>query len=131
MGIFSRLEHIVSSYVNDILDGNDQPSRSFFHNDADLDEAYKELEDYLNGSPRPQTKAGHPAPDLPPDVAAAFVCLGLPPTAPAAACKKAYRTLSKRYHPDHSSHEDAADNAERFVRIQHAYERLEKWYLQH
>lgn len=55
------------------------------------------------------------------DIYRAYETLGIDSTASNREVKKAYRKLSKQFHPDYSKAEDAA---ERFLEIQKAYERI-------
>ena len=140
MGIWSRLESVINSYVNDF--GNETSSRlKRSSGDPDLDAAYDELNDYLN---RKETSSGekerfsetrysaqkNSGVKLPPEeLRADFECLGVSFGADAETCKASYKKLLKIHHPDrHAGHEGNFKKAtERSSRINASWDRIEKW----
>jgi DnaJ-domain-containing protein 1 len=145
MGIWERLGSVINSYINDT--GGEKPqwrqTRQSPSGDPDLNEAYEELDDYLNGketrsggnkerqeAPRRSgatrsERAGLPPEELRPD----FECLGVPFGASAEECKAAYKRLLKIHHPDrHAGHEgDFKKATEKSAKINAAWDRIEKW----
>jgi curved DNA-binding protein CbpA len=152
MGIWSQLESLIGSYINDLSGETAKRFRSGGYGDPDLDAAYEELDDYLNkdnGRRRAEyswkdaennaaagTSSG--AYDgtasakikLPPEeLRADFECLGVPFGADVETCKTAYKRLLKIHHPDrHAGHEGNFRKAtERSAKINAAWDRIEKW----
>jgi len=151
MGIFDRLGTIINSYLNDME--NDIPFRrgQSRSGDRDFDDAYEELNDFLNGkkshnegnsggwyendtreenyrrnnAQTSQRQSNLPPEELRPD----FECLGVPFGAGEQECKTAYKNLLKIHHPDrHIGHEGNFKKAtERTMKINAAYDRIEKW----
>ena len=144
MGIVSRLEELLKSYING---GEQHPSDhssggGFHSGDPDLQAAYEELNDYL-GTDKQHTNSENssrtkkeafgqkpgqsPAPpeDLRPD----YTELGVPFGASLDVCKAAYKQLLKLHHPDrHAGHPANMKKAtEKSARINAAWDRIEKW----
>ena len=146
MAIFERLGKVVQSYLNDITNeaeykkGRRKTRQRSSGADPDLEAAYDELDDFLSGSSSRKSKAEEPAPrpreevkkprPIPKEVQEDLAELGLGPEASAEECKEAYKRLLKIHHPDrHSRHEQNMKKAtEKTMRVNAAYERLEKWY---
>ncbi|MDR2516254.1 MAG: J domain-containing protein [Spirochaetaceae bacterium] len=152
MGIFDRLGDVLRSYLHDDegLFGKTDPRRSA---DADYNEAWDELNDFLNGhkgeggashggSDASRTSAsgrdarpggasnGDAAPRTPPEILRAdFAELDVPFGASAAACKAAYKKLLKAHHPDHhAGHAESLKKAtEKSARLNAAWDRIERW----
>jgi len=149
MGIWSRLESVINSYFNDF---GEQTSRRFRSSgDPDVDEAYDELNDFLNGedSRREKKKAdnedyyswfdaqetprggssGTKVKMPPEELRADFELLGVPFGADEETCKTAYKKLLKIHHPDrHAGHEGNYKKAtEKSAKINAAVDRIEKW----
>jgi len=143
MGIFDRLGSIINSYVNDF--GSETSSRfktsnDFNRGDPDMDAAYEELNDFLNGKEkhsrqdsagaRHNTETGKTK--LPPEeLRADFELLKVPFGADSETCKAAYKKLLKIHHPDrHVGHEGNYKKAtEKMTKINAAWDRIEKWLL--
>jgi len=143
MGIWSRLGTVIKSYLDDydakLFGTNEKPGSSFRSADPDLDAAFDELNDYLNGNgPRAGSSGGEeaqnnsarsstkpPPEELRPDFAELCVTFG----APMDECKAAYKRLLKVHHPDrHAGHEGNFKKAtEKSARINAAWDRIEKW----
>ena len=137
MGILERLGTVLKSYISDIDDKthwrNEQ--RFFKRSDPDLDNAFDELNDFLNGaggagSTRGTESAGEKKRPVPEHVRKDFEELGLTPDATAEECKDAYKKLLKIHHPDHHANHDAnmKKATEKTTRVNAAYERLTEWY---
>ncbi|MDR2952318.1 MAG: J domain-containing protein [Treponema sp.] len=140
MGFFSRLGSVINSYLNGM---DDDFGRAFRSADPDLNDAYEELNDFLNrkeprpsGASRPASGGQRPGEEarsrvnLPPeDLRPDFDCLGVPFGAGAGECKAAYKKLLKIHHPDrHAGHEGNFKKAtEKSAKINAAYDRIEKW----
>jgi DnaJ-domain-containing protein 1 len=148
MGIWSQLESLISSYINDLGGETAKRFGSGGYSDPDLDAAYEELDDYLNkggGKKRAEyswknadnTAAGNASGEaastkikLPPEeLRSDFECLGVPFGADVETCKTAYKKLLKIHHPDrHAGHEGNFRKAtERSTKINAAWDRIEKW----
>jgi len=151
MGVWSRLGSVINSYLNDF--GEQTSARLKTSGDPDFDEAYEELNDFLNRrEPRAGAKgrnenvgrdtrqgtyqnpgaAGERSSGakLPPEeLRADFECLGVPFGADNDTCKAAYKKLLKIHHPDrHAGHEGNFRKAtERSAKINAAWDRIEKW----
>jgi curved DNA-binding protein CbpA len=147
MGIWSRLGSVINSYVNDMIgEGSRESSfqgRANLSGDPDFDEAYDELNDFLNGKEKrngEKEQAGYAWKDrsfaggkLPPEeLRADFECLGVPFGADGETCKAAYKKLLKIHHPDrHAGHEGNFKKAtERSAKINAAWDRIEKLWIQ-
>jgi curved DNA-binding protein CbpA len=146
VGIFSRLEDLAKSYLND----GDEPFFRFPGErgsaDPDLNSAYEELDEFLkagkggggnfssgdkewksrtaeNGG---QNAAGNAIPE---ELRGDFAELGVPFGACADDCKAAYKQLLKKHHPDrHAGHEGNMRKAtEKSARVNAAFDRIEKW----
>jgi len=127
MSIWSRLGNVIRSYVNNDVAGKSS-NRS---RDPDLDAAYEELDDYLNGnSGKGSSKTTTWKKPVPEDIKQAFRELGLTLEATAEECKEAYKKLLKTHHPDrHAKNEENLKTAtEKTSRVNAAYERLIKWF---
>ena len=132
MGIWGRLGSVIKSYLND--NDTEIPSggqrRGSASGDPDLDAAFDELNDYLNGKERNKRPAASDSVKPPPEeLRADFSELGVPFGAGAEECKAAYKKLLKIHHPDrHAGHEGNFKKAtERTARINAAWDRIEKW----
>jgi DnaJ-domain-containing protein 1 len=140
MGIWSRLESVINSYVNDFSSDTSQRLKRPA-GDPDLDAAYEELDDYLNRRENRSERAhnqtqyearqsANAGAKLPPqELRADFECLGVSFGADAETCKAAYKKLLKIHHPDrHAGHEGNFKKAtERSARINASWDRIEKW----
>jgi len=148
MGIWSRLESVINSYFNDF---GEQTSRRFKSSgDPDVDEAYDELNDFLNGEDSRREKkksdnsgftwrdsqetprggsSGTKVKMPPEELRADFDLLGVPFGADEETCKTAYKKLLKIHHPDrHAGHEGNYKKAtEKSAKINAAVDRIEKW----
>jgi len=130
MGIWERLGNVVRSYLSGDNDGSVHGSE--WRDDSDLHAAYEELDDFLRGKEAPKGTGGGTgkSPRVPEELWADFAELGLGPEATAEECKEAYKRLLKLHHPDRHAANTAAINEAtgKTVRINAAYERLEKWF---
>ncbi|MDR0443906.1 MAG: J domain-containing protein [Treponema sp.] len=130
MGIWDRFTNVVNSYINDIGGRKREWKNSnSYSGDPDLDAAYEELDDYLNGKEQ-NKNTRHANVKLPPEeLRPDFEYLGLPFGADAEECKAAYKRLLKIHHPDrHAGHEGNMKKAtEKSAKINAAWERIEKW----
>jgi DnaJ-domain-containing protein 1 len=145
MGILNRLESVIKSYLND-KDERLFGRESGRFSDPDVDAAFDELNDYLNGNkggPRPGgensgrggtrrrdgQKAYGQKPGAPESLRPDFAELGVSFGASADDCKTAYKKLLKIHHPDrHAGHPGNFKKAtEKSARINSAYDRIEKW----
>jgi len=150
MSIWSRLESVINSYMNDF--GGQTSSRLKSSGDPDVDEAYEELDDFLNGKDSREKKksdnesfytwkdsqetpgrsggfGGTKAKTPPEELRADFELLGVPFGADEETCKAAYKKLLKIHHPDrHAGHEENYRKAtEKSARINASVDRIEKW----
>jgi len=152
MGIWDRLGNVINSYINDL--GDQTFSRSTTHSgsrrsgDPDLDAAFDELNDFLNGDEKKSGARGKESSSqyswrdtgnsgkdkaggnsTPEELRADFEILGVPFGADTETCKAAYKKLLKIHHPDrHSGHEGNYKKAtERSAKINAAWDRIEKW----
>jgi len=152
MGIWSRLGSVINSYINDF--GEQTFGNSKTHSggnrsgDPDLDAAFDELNDFLNGNEKSSgTKKNESSKqyswrdaetsgkskakgNLPPEeLRADFEILEVPFGADVETCKASYKKLLKVHHPDrHSGHEGNYKKAtERSAKINAAWDRIEKW----
>jgi DnaJ-domain-containing protein 1 len=156
VGIWDRLENVISSYVNDFAEQTNsrlkqgRESSRAYSRDPDLDAAYEELNEYLNrhepyesSRRRSQTEStnhyswrdANSSADakLPPqELRGDFECLGVPFGADAETCKAAYKKLVKIHHPDkHAGHEGNFKKATaKSAKINAAFDRIEKWHNQ-
>jgi DnaJ-class molecular chaperone len=141
MGIWDRLGNLIKSYLND------EDARLFggrsASGDPDLDAAFEELNDYLDGraagragdapaedsAPAGGPAGGRYAKPVPEALRPDFAELGVPFGASAEECKAAYKKLLKIHHPDrHAGHEGNFKKATaRTARINAAYDRIERW----
>ena len=145
MGIWDRLGTVIKSYLNDDkIDYEDVFKRGSSKNpkrasgsDPDLDAAYEELDDFLNGKEKSgenKQKTGAEAErkkrTVPNELKQDFAELGLNPDASFEECKEAYKKLLKIHHPDrHINHEGNLKKAtEKTARVNASYERLAKWF---
>jgi DnaJ-class molecular chaperone len=138
MGIWSRLGGVINSYISDFTEETNSRLKpgnySRTYNDPDLDAAYEELNDFLNGKKTDSGRGGNDyvfsGKKLPPeDLRADFECLGVPFGADEQTCKAAYKKLLKVHHPDrHAGHEGNYKKAtEKTAKINAACDRIEKW----
>ena len=135
MGIWSRLGTVISSYLNDLETESEKkiPGRRTRYSsagDPDLDSAFDELNDYLNGKERPAADNYNNIKPPPENLRPDFAVLGVPFGAPAEECKAAYKKLLKIHHPDrHAGHESNFKKAtERSARINASWDRIAKWH---
>ena len=139
MGILGRLGNVVKSYLNDETDtifgkkgSGSRSASSSSRGDPDLNAAYEELDDFLNGKESASKKAAPKEParrTVPAEILADFTELAVSPEASAAECKAAYKKLLKIHHPDrHAGNPDALKKAtEKTARVNAAYRRIENW----
>jgi curved DNA-binding protein CbpA len=144
MGIWDRLGNVINSYINDF---GEQTSGRFksnssrrYSNDPDFDEAYEELDDFLNNKEshkkdgyawRDTTESASAKAKIPPEeLRADFEVLSVPFGADIETCKAAYKKLLKIHHPDrHAGHEGNFKKAtEKSAKINAAWDRIEKFY---
>ena len=141
MGIWERVGSVIKSYLN-----NDEetvfaksPKGHARQGDPDLDAAYDELDDFLNGKEnRDRGREGQRetggekqrARSAPDHLRKDFEELGISPEATPEECKEAYKNLLKKYHPDR--HAQTSENlktaTEKTARINAAYDRLLEWF---
>ena len=135
MGILGRLGNVVKSYLNDENDtifrrkGHGSGSGgSGRHGDPDLNAAYEELDDFLNGKEGGWKETAQER-NVPAELLADFAELGLSAGASAAECKAAYKKLLKIHHQDrHAGNPEAMKKAtEKTTRVNAAYGRIELW----
>jgi len=140
MGMFDRLGSILNSYLNDFSGETAGRFKSGNSSDPDLNAAYEELDDFLNGKkegsyswkdeekeePGVSSNAKLPPEELRSD----FQYLGIPFGADIETCKAAYKKLLKTHHPDrHIGHEGNYKKAtEVSAKINTAYDRIERYY---
>ncbi|MCL2093562.1 MAG: J domain-containing protein [Treponema sp.] len=136
MGIWERLGKVLKSYIDEGVDslgsktGRGSPFKSS-SSDPDLDAAYRELNDYLEGDPLQDPGEPEKAPrPIPRELHQDLAELGLGPSATAEDCKEAYKKLLHIHHPDrHANHEGNLKKAtEKSARVNTAYDRLERWF---
>jgi len=148
MSIWSRLESVINSYMNDF--GGQTSSRLKSSGDPDVDAAYEELNDFLNGKDsgekkksdnesfytwrdaRETPRGGNDRAKVktpPEELRADFELLEVPFGADEETCKTAYKKLLKIHHPDrHAGHEGNYRKAtEKSAKINAAVDRIEKW----
>jgi DnaJ-domain-containing protein 1 len=151
MGIIDRLGDVIRSYLND--EAEDPFERSFrsrrqSYADPDMDVAFEELDDYLQGKTeqkkRPSFEAGNfeagnfrtstgtrsfATPEVPESLRQDFAELGVSMGASQETCKAAYKKLLKIHHPDrHAGHPGNMSKAtEKSARINAAFDRIERW----
>ena len=145
MGIWDRLGQLFKSYINDD-DTLYRDRRSNSYGDPDLNDAFDELNDYLDKgktaedrqqsgaadfTSEPFAKTGKTAgKQVPPEeLRRDFSELELTFGASSDECKEAYKRLLKIHHPDrHANHEGNFKKAsEKTLRLNAAYERICKW----
>jgi DnaJ-domain-containing protein 1 len=134
MGIFDRLGDVLKSYLND----EETPVfRKERRGDPDLEAAFEELDEFLNGGKSFREGRGPGGPyrgnaggmRVPETLKQDFAELGLLPGASEEECKAAYKKLLKLHHPDrHAGHDGNMKKAtEKSARINAAFDRIEKW----
>jgi DnaJ-domain-containing protein 1 len=153
MGIFHRAESVLKSYVNGAIDGSGHDGGESSA-DPDLAAAQAELDDFLNQSspkgdyawtsstqddswdarfkaatgraPGPAPKYKTPEEKLRPD----YAVLEVPYGASLDTCRKSYRRLMKKNHPDNFAGNDAAMKAAtaKSAAINDAWGRIEAFY---
>jgi DnaJ-domain-containing protein 1 len=134
MGIWDRLGKVIKSY------GNYSDERVWGRNaskrqaDPDLDAAYEELDEFLQGehSEKKEKSEERKQPvreNIPENIKEAFAELGLKPNATIEECKEAYKKLLKIHHPDrHAKHQGNMEKAtDKTARVNAAFELLMKW----
>ena len=148
MGIFDRLGTVINSYFNDFSDQTNRRFNSSYDRksgDPDLDAAFDELNDFLNGKEKPSEKKqsgnssrdyysysssySKPANQPSEEILADFKFLGIQPDADDETCKAQYKKLLKIHHPDrHTGHEANYKKAtEMSAKINAAWDRIEKY----
>ena len=132
MGLWYRLGNVIKSYLGD---DDSTPRRSFSRShDPDLDAAYEELDDFLQGKGPRDDKAEErerkKTRPVPRELRADFAELGLSHDATAEECKAVYKKLLKVHHPDrHTANPEKLKQAtEKSARINAAYRRIENWF---
>jgi DnaJ-domain-containing protein 1 len=140
VGILDRLGDVIRSYLNDAGPGQRPASGKRFV-DPDLEAAYEELDDFLDGGKAGSKADKHGRPGFrgsggnagrvtpPESLRRDFAELGLSFGASADECKAAYKKLLKLHHPDrHAGHEGNMRKATATsARINAAYDRIERW----
>ncbi|MCX7655699.1 MAG: J domain-containing protein [Treponemataceae bacterium] len=147
---FDRLGEVLRSFLREEEQWFSPPPRSSSQkpfSDPDLDEAYQELEDFLNsrssrwqrqadfdsyqkeGGFSRQRRENSPGQSVPEALRKDFEELGVPFGANEETCKVAYKRLLKLHHPDrHAGHPANMQRAtEKSARINAAYERIQRW----
>ncbi|MDR1956304.1 MAG: J domain-containing protein [Treponema sp.] len=158
MGIIDRLGDVIKSYLNDDLEdpvvfSNERSfqNRHRAYEDPDMEAAFEELDEYLQGRPkqkkgaashtgnfhRPSSPGGFVASDferyapaeVPESLKQDFAELGVPVGASSEDCKSAYKKLLKIHHPDrHAGHPGNMKKATaKSARINAAFDRIERW----
>ena len=147
MGIWDRLGSVIKSYFNDdeetVFANPSKGHASARHGDPDLDAAYDELNDFLNGKEKREKAHGfeskggknaagekQKARPVPANLHKDFEALGLNADAGAEECKEAYKKLLKKYHPDRHAQtpENLIKATQKTAEINAAYDRLEEWF---
>ena len=123
---------VLKSYISDDTQhifGEKVNWRSKTGKDPDLDAAYEELDDFLNGTD--SKKREPPSKPVPKEIIQAFAELGLEPDASLEECKEAYKKLLQKHHPDrHAKHQKNMEKAtDKTARLNTAYKRLQGWFL--
>ena len=113
MGIWNRLESVIKSYF---ASEDEAPGKGSFkrQSDPDLNAAYEELDDLLNGKEKGEKfkafeeEAGKKKKTVfvSETIKKDFEELGLTPEASAEECKEAYKRLLKIHHPDHHANHE-------------------------
>ena len=142
MGIWSRLENVLKSYLNDddyTENTHRTRNQSNSHRDADFNAAWEELNEFLNWGKKSSAdersggfwQGARNAWNFPPEeLRRDFAELGVSFGASAEVCKDAYKKLLKIHHPDrHAKHPGNFKKAtEKTARLNAAYDRIEKWH---
>lgn len=129
--IFDRLGYLLKSMLNDGIDGADGGVVS---GDADLEQAWAELEAYLNreeAAPAAEEQRKHePVQAVPMRIRMDFSNLETKPGVSFDEVKKAYKRLLIRYHPDrHAGHPEKLRTATEIVqKINDSFQRLKQYY---
>ncbi|GAB1484422.1 hypothetical protein MASR2M78_32400 [Treponema sp.] len=138
---FDRLGDVIKDFLNDDdarVFGKGRPGKAPF-SDPDLDAAYDELDDFLNGGKKKHSTSWADAEEkpnpkkannIPSTLVRDFSELGLSTSATQEDCKAAYKKLLKIHHPDrHAGHPgNMAKATEKSSRINASYQRLELWF---
>jgi hypothetical protein len=149
MGIVDRLGDLLKSYF---IDGAETRGGVHSYHDPDLDDAWAELNDFMDGRSsawtgrrqthdwedpyrssaegargfrsEPESRTGPPE-----TLRADFAELGVVFGADEETCKTAYKKLLKTHHPDrHAGHEgDMKKATTKSAKINAAYENIRKW----
>ena len=119
MDVWIRLDRLVRSWT-----------RAYHDGDPDLDDAWDELERYLQKEmPRSSAPAGNRR-TLPREIRQAFHDLELPEGSDLETVRRSYRQLLLRYHPDrHEGNPDVRSTAVEITqRLSLAYQRIASYY---
>ena len=128
--IFDRLGNLLKSVLND---GKDDFSQSEDFSDPDMEEAWAELNDFMNSDDssqaKPSSTRNSSAPQLPKEIRDAFDEIGVAPSATNEEVGKAYKTLLLKHHPDRFATEPAklAAATERTKSINSAFQQIKSY----
>ncbi|MDR1029438.1 MAG: J domain-containing protein [Treponema sp.] len=146
MGIIDRLGDVIRSYLNDEAEDpfeRSSQNRGQSYADPDMEVAFEELDDYLQGKTEQKKRPSFEAsnfrtstgtrsftdPEVPESLRQDFAELGVSVGASPEVCKAAYKKLLKIHHPDrHAGHPGNMKKAtEKSARINAAFDRIEQW----
>ncbi len=128
--IFDRLGNLLKSVLND---GEGDFTKSEDFTDPDMQDAWAELNDFMNSDdpsqPKPTGTRNNSAPQLPKEIREAFDEIGVAPSATNEEIGKAYKTLLLKHHPDRVATEPTklAAATERTKRINAAFQRVKSY----
>jgi len=117
--VLRRLDRLVRSWT-----------QAYRSDDADLDEAWAELEQYLRSEIQDSTGSSTRSAEVPREVRQAFFDLEVPVGSKLEEVRRSYRRLLLRYHPDrHESDQERRRTAiEITQRLSMAYSRITAYY---
>lgn len=127
LDIFDRLGNLIRSLVDD-----EQSVSSTSFGDPDMQQAWSELEQYMDdGSEKPISEP-RPRSELPEQLRRDYRSLELPPGAPLDEVKRAYKKLMAAYHPDRHSADPERMRAATEVtkRLNQSYHRIVDFHSQ-